>query len=169
MKKVYIIIFLAAIISLPNCYTAFKHPQVTSNSQYLAHEDIQIGDNCMDCHQSNVYTTPVLPSSATNDGNWQFYSNSSWWQDEMTLDERRSFDNYIAPTGPRLRGESSSHSNSAVIQSAPPGPSLGKVIGENVEEPKNKKEQDDRRSFQRRKETQKDTKTRSSKREPEQK
>lgn len=102
------------------CYTAFTHPPV-NKTQF---GDIYISDDCLECHETTPYSATVLPQSAQNDYNWQFYSGSAWWQDEETI----SINNAVDPasgTGPR----SASYTPTTAAPVAMPvqgGTSLGK-------------------------------------------
>jgi hypothetical protein len=164
MGRIFFAIYICLLSSFFACYTSIKHPQVTSQSQYFSHEDINVVDNCAECHSNTLNASAILPAAAYDDQNWQFYSASAWWQDGVYIQPQRP-DSYVSPTGPRLRGDNPNSSNRAVRTSAPPGPSLGKVVTEQAKDATEEEEKDNRRNFQRRKETQKE-KVRDSKRKP---
>ena len=165
VRKILNIFIFCFLMSIWGCYTTMKHPNFTNRSQNISHKDIQVVDNCAECHDNNLTVTTILPNSAYHDHNWHFYSQSSWWQDEEYVDTRPA-DNYLPPTGPRLRGDNATQSNRAVRQAPAPGPSLSKVVGGKTVETEEKENQDNRRDFQRRKETQEEKKNRPSKRKP---
>ncbi len=90
-------IFAAVLLfSVYGCYTSFQHPPVNDSKWGT----VRISDDCSECHTQNQYTTPILPDAAQKDLNWQFYSASPWWGDEMMPDASTAYD-APEPTGPR--------------------------------------------------------------------
>lgn len=117
-------IFILSVILLTayGCYTSFSHPSV----QDYRWGDVAIGDDCSECHQESVYSTPILPSAAESDMNWQFYSGSPWWQDEMVMTDVDGAESYEG-TGARHVESGASYSTPAVSPvTAPAVQTLGK-------------------------------------------
>lgn len=94
-KLIILFLFILVVFLTHGCYTAFTHPPVNENGW----GEVYVSDDCLECHDTDRYSTTVLPESAQDDFNWQFYSGSAWWQDEETINTS------VAPepsgTGPR--------------------------------------------------------------------
>lgn len=141
------------IFSLWGCYTAFQHPNI-KDAKWGA---VQVSDDCRECHSQRRYSAPVLPRAAEHDYNWQFYSSSPWWQDEMTVDAA-PVTGAPETTGPRNSNGAANFGNPPVTPiPASPVQSLGKSTSDGAAS--ESKSKDNRRSVGRRTTTTSDSKS----------
>ena len=83
-----LIIFLCCFI---NCYTAFNHPDIYSESDadstntYYNSDEIVFTDNCQRCHEQEMILTEnydEIYESVIDDYDWQYYFLTPWWVDD---------------------------------------------------------------------------------------
>jgi hypothetical protein len=118
-KVIVLGLFLLTAFWMHGCYTAFRHPPINEHSW----SEIVVTDDCLECHEENRYSTPVLPESAENDFNWQFYSGSAWWQDEGAI----VADDAPEPSGTGPRDFGNSYTPQSVQPVAMPVQSAGSL------------------------------------------
>jgi hypothetical protein len=151
-RLVYIFLTPIFLSSLWGCYTAFQHPPINDPKW----GEVQVSDDCSECHSQNKYAAPILPISGDQDFNWQFFAVSPWWQDEMNFNDGTSVSGLPEPTGPRHSGGGGYISNPPLTP-IPPAPvqSLGKSGADDTNDSESKK--DRRRSVGRRRQTTSDS------------
>ncbi len=105
MKKIVFIIAFTAFL-LQGCYVGFRHPDVKDHKW----GEVSHMDDCAQCHK-NWQPEPVLPDGAADDGWWDFYARSAWWQENAADDFFGS-----SPIPPTVGRPGTRSSNSPMIQ-----------------------------------------------------
>ena len=93
MKRILFVLAGMAFL-LQGCYVGFRHPEVKDHKW----GEVSHMDDCTQCHQ-NWRPEPVLPDGAVDDGWWDFYTRSAWWQEKAADDFFGS--SSVAPTAAR--------------------------------------------------------------------
>jgi len=121
-RQLFIVAAFILVLSLTGCYTSFHHPEI-NNPKWGR---VQISDDCSECHAQTRYEEPFLPNGASGDVNWQFYSASPWWQDELDIGGI-PVSSVPQQTGPRnVRGSDHSSNPPMIPAGSTPVQSLGK-------------------------------------------
>ena len=153
-------LLLAGSALISGCYTSFTHPVLDSQGNRIHRSTSGIAGGCAECHTDGMLQAgSVLPAAVENDYNWQFYSNSAWWQDEFDFFPVNASES-LDPTGARLPGVTPNY-NSDAITPIPVIPSQAGLSKKTPENTTQTEQTDNRRDFERRKDTQStDDKTR---------
>ncbi|HPG39778.1 MAG TPA: hypothetical protein PLP19_13520 [bacterium] len=150
--KIFILLLAGAALT-SGCYTSFTHPLVDSQGKRINRSNSGIAGSCSECHaDGTLQAGSVLPAAVENDYDWQFYTNSAWWQDEFDFFPVNATES-ADPTGARLPGVTPGYSSDAItpIPVMPSQSGLSKKTPENTTQTE---QTDNRRDFERRKDTQ---------------
>ncbi len=141
LKRSFFIVSLFLVFTCYSCYTSFTHPPIND----ARWGEVYVNDDCLECHDSNRYSSTILPDAAQNDYNWQFYSGSAWWQDEQSIEAGIANDPDVG-TGPR----SISHTPTSAAPVAMPVQSGSTSLGKSSATEETEQKSPNKRSIGRR-------------------